>query len=59
MTFFSLQLHNFKRHLAQLIGDLDDSITAEEDAIISRVKNIARDYRDVKAVRLLFYVKTV
>ncbi|XP_022792806.1 coiled-coil domain-containing protein 170-like [Stylophora pistillata] len=25
------KLHNFKRHLAQLIGDLDDSIAAEED----------------------------
>lgn len=43
------KLHNFKRHLAQLIGELDDSIAAEEDAIISRVKNISRDYRDVKA----------
>lgn len=43
------RLHNFKRHLAQLIGDLDDSVAAEEDVIISRVKNISRDYRDVKA----------
>ncbi|KAM7451441.1 hypothetical protein ABFA07_001100 [Porites harrisoni] len=43
------RLHNFKRHLAQLIGDLDDSVAAEEDVIISRVKNMSRDYRDVKA----------
>ncbi|XP_073248075.1 coiled-coil domain-containing protein 170-like [Porites lutea] len=43
------RLHNFKRHLAQLIGDLDDSVAAGEDVIISRVKNISRDYRDVKA----------
>ena len=48
--YLSLQLHNFKRHLAQLIGELDDSVAAEEDAIISKVKNITRDYRDVKAV---------
>ena len=48
-----LQLHNFKRHLAQLIGDLDDSVAAEEDVIISRVKNISRDYRDVKAVSIV------
>lgn len=43
------KLHNFKRHLAQLIGDLDDSIAAEEDAIISKLKKIVRDYRDVKS----------
>lgn len=48
-----LQLHNFKRHLAQLIGDPDDSVAAEEDVIISRVKNISRDYRDVKAVSVV------
>ena len=48
-----LQLHNFKRHLAQLIGDLDDSVAAKEDVIISRVKNISRDYRDVKAVSIV------
>lgn len=52
--WFSLQLHNFKRHLAQLIGDLDDSIAAEEDAIVSKVKNVVRDYRDVKSVSALF-----
>lgn len=46
-----MQLHNFKRHLAQMIGDVDDSIAAEEDAIISKVKKIVRDYRDVKSVR--------
>ena len=51
--WFSLQLHNFKRHLAQLIGDLDDSIAAEEDAIVSKVKNVVRDYRDVKSVSAL------
>lgn len=50
LFWFSLQLHNFKRHLAQLIGDLDDSIAAEEDAIISKVKNVVRDYKDVKSV---------
>lgn len=48
----SLQLHNFKRHLAQLIGDLDDSIAVEENAIISKIKNVVRDYRDVKSVRV-------
>ena len=47
---FSLQLHNFKRHLAQLIGDTDDSVPAEEDAIVSKVKNLSRHYRDLKAV---------
>lgn len=51
--WFSLQLYNFKRHLAQLIGDLDDSIAAEEDAIVSKVKNVVRDYRDVKSVSTL------
>lgn len=51
--WFSLQLHNFKRHLAQLIGDLDDSIAAEEDAIVSKVKSVVRDYRDVKSVSAL------
>ena len=52
-AFSLLQLHNFKRHLAQLIGDLDDSVAAEEDVIISRVKNMSRDYRDVKAVSIV------
>ena len=65
----SLQLHNFKRHLAQLIGELDDSIEAEEEAIISKVKNMTRDYRDVKEVGVFIlyaadvvhtiYIKTV
>lgn len=43
------RLHNFKRHLAQLIGDTDDSVPAEEDAIVSKVKNLSRHYRDLKA----------
>lgn len=43
------RLHNFKRHLAQLIGDTDDSVPAEEDAIVSNVKNLSRHYRDLKA----------
>ena len=52
---FSLQLHNFKRHLAQLIGDTDDSVPAEEDAIVSKVKNLSRHYRDLKAVGVNFF----
>ncbi|XP_068731254.1 coiled-coil domain-containing protein 170-like [Montipora capricornis] len=43
------RLHNFKRHLAQLIGDTDDSVPAEEDAIVSKVKNLSRHFRDLKA----------
>ncbi|XP_029195036.2 coiled-coil domain-containing protein 170-like [Acropora millepora] len=42
------RLHNFKRHLAELIGDTDESVAAEEEIIVSRVKILARDYRDLK-----------
>lgn len=52
---FSLQLHNFKRHLAELIGDTDESVAAEEEIIVSRVKILARDYRDLKGVSANFF----
>lgn len=42
------RLHNFKRHLAELIGGTDESVAAEEEIIVSRVKILARDYRDLK-----------
>ncbi|KAK2568717.1 Coiled-coil domain-containing protein 170 [Acropora cervicornis] len=42
------RLHNFKRHLAELIGGTDESVAAEEEIIVSRVKNLSRDYRDLK-----------
>ncbi|XP_067031733.1 coiled-coil domain-containing protein 170-like [Acropora muricata] len=42
------RLHNFKRHLAELIGDTDETVAAEEEIIVSRVKILARDYRDLK-----------
>lgn len=42
------RLHNFKRHLAELIGGTDESVAAEEEVIVSRVKILARDYRDLK-----------
>ena len=52
---FSLQLHNFKRHLAELIGGTDESVAAEEEIIVSRVKNLSRDYRDLKGVSANFF----
>ena len=58
MFFFcihSLQLHNFKRHLAELIGGTDESVAAEEETIVSRVKNLSRDYRDLKGVSVNFF----
>lgn len=42
------RLHNFKRHLAELIGGTDESVAAKEEIIVSRVKILARDYRDLK-----------
>lgn len=33
-----------------MIGDLDDFIVVEEDVIVFKVKNVVRDYRDVKLV---------
>lgn len=42
------RLHNFKRHLGELIGGTDESVAAEEEIIVSRVKNLSRDYRDLK-----------
>lgn len=42
------RLHNFKRHLAELIGGTDESVAAEEEVIVSRVKILARDYRDLQ-----------
>ena len=52
---FSLQLHNFKRHLAELIGGTDESVAAEEEVIVTRVKNLSRDYRDLKGVSSIFF----
>ena len=46
-----LQLQNFKRHLAQLLSEVDQAISEDEEAILCRIKDIVKHYTNIRSVR--------